>query len=140
MADKKLNNHDLKYSEEYKKPFDPEAVLEVRHLRKCFPIAKSFTGKVLSELVAVDDISFTLKPGETLGIVGESGCGKTTMGRTILKLHPSSGGQIIFDGQDITKTPCHKIVQLGMTQVPEGRRIFQELSVYDNLIETVNKM
>ena len=83
-------------------PFDPEALLEVRHLRKCFPIKKSMTGKVLQELIAVDDVSFKLKPGETLGIVGESGCGKTTMGRTILKLHPSSGGQIIFDGKDIT--------------------------------------
>ena len=89
-------------AEDSAKPFDPEALLEVRHLRKCFPIKKSLTGKVLSELVAVDDISFKLKPGETLGIVGESGCGKTTMGRTILKLHPSNGGQIIFDGQDIT--------------------------------------
>lgn len=83
-------------------PFDPEALLEVRHLRKCFPIKKSMTGKVLQELIAVDDVSFKLKPGETLGIVGESGCGKTTMGRTILKLHPSNGGQIIFDGKDIT--------------------------------------
>lgn len=84
------------------KPFDPEALLEVRHLRKCFPIQKSLTGKVQRELVAVDDVSFVLKPGETLGIVGESGCGKTTMGRTILKLHQPSGGQIIFDGNDIT--------------------------------------
>ena len=109
MADKKLNNHDLKYSEEYKKPFDPEALLEVRHLRKAFPLKKSMSGKVLSELVAVDDISFTLKPGETLGIVGESGCGKTTMGRTVLKLHPSSGGQIIFDGKDITDYSTSKM-------------------------------
>ena len=85
-----------------KKPFDPEALLEVRHLRKAFPLKKTITGKVLSELVAVDDVSFTLKPGETLGIVGESGCGKTTMGRTVLKLHPSNGGQIIFGGKDIT--------------------------------------
>ncbi|MBQ7346167.1 MAG: ATP-binding cassette domain-containing protein [Oscillospiraceae bacterium] len=83
-------------------PFDPEAVLEVRHLRKCFPMEKTLTGKVTKELVAVDDISFKLYPGETLGIVGESGCGKTTAGRAILKLHQPSGGQIIFDGQDIT--------------------------------------
>ena len=89
-------------AEDLKQPFDPEALLEVRHLRKCFPIKKSLTGKVLQELIAVDDVSFKLMPGETLGIVGESGCGKTTMGRTILKLHPSNGGQIIFDGQDIT--------------------------------------
>ena len=82
-------------------PPDEKALLEVRHLRKCFPIEKSITGKVRRELVAVDDISFKLNPGETLGIVGESGCGKTTMGRTILKLHQPSGGQIFFDGKDI---------------------------------------
>ena len=77
-------------------------LLEVRHLSKRFPIKKSWTGKVLKELVAVDDVSFTLYPGETIGIVGESGCGKTTLGRTILKLHESSGGEIIFNGEDIT--------------------------------------
>ncbi|MBE6809985.1 MAG: dipeptide ABC transporter ATP-binding protein [Ruminococcaceae bacterium] len=82
--------------------FDPNAILEVRNLRKCFPIKKTITGKVTQELIAVDDVSFKLMPGETLGIVGESGCGKTTLGRTILKLHESNGGQIIFEGQDIT--------------------------------------
>ncbi len=92
-------------AEDMEKPFDKEALLEVRHLRKSFPLKKTITGKVLQELVAVDDVSFTLKPGETLGIVGESGCGKTTMGRTILKLHPANGGQIIFDGKDITNLP-----------------------------------
>ena len=85
------------------KPFNPDALLEVRHLFKKFPIKKNLLGKVEKELVAVDDVSFILKPGETLGIVGESGCGKTTMGRTILKLHQPSGGQIIFNGEDITK-------------------------------------
>ena len=77
-------------------------ILEIRNLRKCFPLKKTITGKVTSELVAVDNVSFKLMPGETLGIVGESGCGKTTMGRAILKLHQPSGGQIIFDGEDIT--------------------------------------
>ena len=85
------------------KPFDPEALLEVRHLCKRFPVKKNLLGQVQKELVAVDDVSFTLKPGETLGIVGESGCGKTTMGRTVLKLHQPSGGRIIFNGEDITK-------------------------------------
>ena len=89
--------------EDSKKPFDPEAILEVRHLRKCFPLKKTLGGKVTQELIAVDDISFKLKPGETLGIVGESGCGKTTMGRAILKLHQPTSGQIIFNGEDITK-------------------------------------
>lgn len=82
--------------------FDQNAILEVRNLRKCFPIKKTLTGKVTQELVAVDNVSFKLMPGETLGIVGESGCGKTTLGRTILKLHESNGGQIIFEGKDIT--------------------------------------
>ncbi len=100
--EKFLKARELQCKEDFARPYDPEALLEVRHLRKCFPIKKSITGKVLQELVAVDDVSFKLAPGETLGIVGESGCGKTTMGRTILKLHPSNGGQIIFDGQDIT--------------------------------------
>ena len=89
-------------AEDCAQPFDPDCVLEVRHLRKCFPIQKTVTGKVTRELVAVDDVSFKLKAGETLGIVGESGCGKTTAGRAILKLHQPTGGQIIFDGQDIT--------------------------------------
>ena len=84
-------------SEQQKQP-----LLEVEHLRKCFPLKKTLTGKVTQELVAVDDVSFTLNEGETLGIVGESGCGKTTLGRTILKLHESSGGRIVFEGNDIT--------------------------------------
>ena len=79
-----------------------QPLLEVRNLRKAFPIKKSLTGKVQQELIAVDDVSFKLYPGETLGIVGESGCGKTTLGRTILKLHPSSGGEILYDGKNIT--------------------------------------
>ena len=85
-----------------RKPYDPDALLEVRHLSKRFPIKKSLFGKVEKELVAVDDVSFTLKAGETLGIVGESGCGKTTLGRAILKLHAPSAGRIIFKGEDIT--------------------------------------
>ena len=91
-----------KIEEDLQQPFDPDCVLEVRHLRKCFPLQKTLLGKTTRELVAVDDISFKLKAGETLGIVGESGCGKTTAGRAILKLHEPTAGQIIFDGQDIT--------------------------------------
>ena len=82
--------------------YDPEVILEVRNLRKTFPLKKTLTGKVTQELIAVDDVSFSLKAGETLGIVGESGCGKTTLGRAILKLHQPTSGRIIFEGQDIT--------------------------------------
>ena len=88
--------------EDLAKPFDKDALLEVRHLRKCFPLQKNLLGKVQRELIAVEDVSFKLNSGETLGVVGESGCGKTTLGRAILKLHQPSGGRIIFDGEDIT--------------------------------------
>jgi len=91
MADKKIIDQ-----------FDPNAILEVQNLRKCFPLKKTLTGKVTQELIAVDNVSFKLNAGETLGVVGESGCGKTTLGRTILKLHQPSGGRIIFEGKDIT--------------------------------------
>ncbi len=84
-------------------PPDPDAILEVRHLKKHFILKKSTFGTVLSKLRAVDDVSIKLKAGETIGIVGESGCGKTTMGRTILKLYQPSGGQIFFEGKDIAK-------------------------------------
>ena len=77
-------------------------LLEVHNLRKCFPLKKTITGKVTRELIAVDDVSFSLKAGETLGIVGESGCGKTTLGRAILKLHQPTSGRIFFEGRDIT--------------------------------------
>ena len=82
-------------------PPDPEAILEVRHLKKYFTLKKTLLGKPLSSLKAVDDVSFKVKPGETLGIVGESGCGKTTMGRTVLKLYQPTAGQIFFEGEDI---------------------------------------
>ncbi len=97
MADTKhMSANELAVESSERKP-----LLEVRNLRKAFPIKKSLTGKVQQELIAVDDVSFKLYPGETLGIVGESGCGKTTMGRTILRLHDASGGEIIYNGKNI---------------------------------------
>ncbi len=80
-----------------------EPILKVEHLKKYFPIKTNFFGKPIKFLKAVDDISFDLQPGKTIGVVGESGCGKTTLGRTILKLYESDGGKIYFMGDDITK-------------------------------------
>ncbi len=77
-------------------------ILEVEGLKKYFAISKNLLGKPTKFLRAVDDISFKLKPNKTIGVVGESGCGKTTLGRTILKLYESDGGKIVFNGDDIT--------------------------------------
>ena len=76
-------------------------ILQVQNLKTYFPTEKNFFGKVTSWVKAVDDVSFDIKPGETLGLVGESGCGKTTLGRTILRLAPATEGKVIYDGKSI---------------------------------------
>ena len=85
-------------------------------------------------ICALKGISFEVKEGEIVTLIGANGAGKTTTMQSAVGLISKRSGTVIFDGHDITKTPCHKIVHLGMTQVPEGRRIFQELSVYENLM------
>jgi oligopeptide transport system ATP-binding protein len=76
-------------------------LLEVNNLKKYFPIRGGILAKVVGQVKAVDGISFAMKPGEILGLVGESGCGKTTAGRVILGLMPPTGGEVLFDGTDI---------------------------------------
>ena len=77
-----------------------ENILEVEHLKQYFPVRTGFLQT--TPLKAVDDVSFTIGQGETLGLVGESGCGKTTVGRSILRLYEPTGGTVKFDGQIIT--------------------------------------
>ena len=86
-----------------------EIILQVNDLKKYFPLDKNLFGKPARYLKAVDNISFTLEKGTTIGIVGESGCGKTTLGRTILKLYNPDGGSIFFAGQDITRLSKHQM-------------------------------
>jgi len=80
---------------------DNEYLLEVKNLVKWFPIKAGFIKRTVGYVKAVDGISFKIKRGETLGLVGESGCGKSTCGRTILRLQEKTSGEVIFDGQDI---------------------------------------
>lgn len=80
-----------------------EYILEIKGLKKFFSVKKGIFGKKSSYNKAVDDVSFEIKKGETLGLVGESGCGKTTCGRTILRLYEPTDGKIIYDGVDITE-------------------------------------
>ena len=84
------------------KLYAQEPMLEIRHLQKWFPVRKGLFKRTVDHVKAVDDVSFSVYPGETLGLVGESGCGKTTLGRTILKLTEPTGGQILYRGKDIT--------------------------------------
>ena len=80
-----------------------DIILEVKNLKMYFPVGSGFLSrKPVGYVKAVDDVSFTVKRGETLGLVGESGCGKTTTGRCILQLYKPTAGQVIFDGQDLT--------------------------------------
>ncbi len=99
------------------------ALLEVKDLQVYYGVIQALKG-----------ISFEVNEGEIVTLIGANGAGKTTTMQSIIGLIPIKSGSVIFDGNDITKTPCHKIVHLGMAQVPEGRRIFQELTVYENLL------
>lgn len=86
--------------------------LVVKDLTVTFPVKKNFLGKTLKEFTAVDYVSFTMTKGETLGLVGESGCGKTTLGRALIRLVEASSGQVILNGTDILQMPVEQMRQL----------------------------
>lgn len=92
--------------------FNPNAktIIEVKNLEKYFDVSKGLIRRKKTYVQAVDDVTFAIKKGETLGLVGESGCGKSTTGRTIIKLYEPTGGQILYDGRDITKLKKDEIL------------------------------
>ena len=98
------------------------AMLEVKDLEVYYGMIQAIKG-----------ISFEVNQGEVVALIGANGAGKTTTLHTITGLLPSKKGTVTFEGQDITKVPGHKIVTMGMAHVPEGRRVFANLSVYENL-------
>ena len=98
------------------------AMLEIRDLEVFYGMIQASKG-----------VSFEVNEGEVIALIGANGAGKTTILHTITGLLTPKKGQVIFEGQDITKVPAHKIVSLGMAHVPEGRRVFSHLSVYQNL-------
>ena len=99
-----------------------EYLLEVEDLKQYFPVETNFFGKPTKFLHAVDGVSFRIKKGRTLGIVGESGCGKTTMGRSILRLYDVTGGKVWFRGQEVTKLKNREFNKLR----PNMQMIFQD--------------
>lgn len=94
---------DVKKTAEEKIQYDPQYILQVKDLKKYFPIKGGMLNKTVGYVKAVDGVTFNLKRGTTMGLVGESGCGKTTVGRTLLRIYEPDGGSIVFDGQDISK-------------------------------------
>ena len=98
------------------------AMLEIKDLQVYYGVIQAIKG-----------ISFTVNEGEIIALIGANGAGKTTILHTISGLIPAKTGSVKFMDKELTKTAPHKIVQMGMAHVPEGRRIFQELSVYENL-------
>lgn len=98
------------------------ALLEIKDLEVNYGVIKAIKG-----------VSFDVNEGEIIALIGANGAGKTTILHTITGLIQAKKSSIVFDGKELTKTPPHKIVSMGMAHVPEGRRIFQQLSVLENL-------
>ena len=98
------------------------AILEVKELEVFYGVIQAIKG-----------ISFEVNPGEIIALIGANGAGETTTLQTITGLIPSKSGHIVYDGKDITRMPGHKLVSMGMAHVPEGRRVFAQLTVLQNL-------
>ena len=98
------------------------AMLEVKDLEVYYGMIQAIKG-----------VSFHVDQGEVIALIGANGAGKTTILHTVTGLLSPKKGSVVFEGQEVTKIPAHKIVSLGMAHVPEGRRVFAELSVYENL-------
>ena len=99
------------------------AMLEVKDLQVYYGVIQALKG-----------ISFHVNQGEVIALIGANGAGKTTTLQTLTGILSPKSGSIVFEGKELTRTPAHKIVEMGMAHVPEGRRVFADMSVYENLL------
>ena len=99
------------------------AMLEVKDLQVYYGVIQALKG-----------ISFHVNQGEVIALIGANGAGKTTTLQTLTGILSPKSGSIVFEGKDLTRTPAHKIVEMGMAHVPEGRRVFADMPVYENLL------
>ncbi len=99
------------------------AMLEVKNLQVYYGVIQ-----------AIKEVSFEVNQGEVIALIGANGAGKTTILHTVTGLIPAKSGEVIFEGTDLQKIPAHKIVSLGIAHIPEGRHVFAQLSVYENLL------
>ena len=99
------------------------AMLDVKDLQVYYGVIQALKG-----------ISFHVNQGEVIALIGANGAGKTTTLQTLTGILSPKSGSIVFEGKDLTRTPAHKIVEMGMAHVPEGRRVFADMSVYENLL------
>lgn len=110
--------------ENFQPPYTPakDDMVVIKNLKQYFPIATDFFGKPTAFVKAVDGVSFSIRPGKTMGIVGESGCGKTTMGRSIIRLYDVTDGEVIFKGQNLAKMSKSEFRKIR----PQIQMIFQD--------------
>ncbi len=99
------------------------AMLEVKNLQVYYGVIQ-----------AIKEVSFEVKEGEVIALIGANGAGKTTILHTVTGLIAAKAGEVLFEGTNLQKIPAHKIVSLGIAHVPEGRRVFSQLTVYENLL------
>ena len=116
------------------KKTDDGVLLEVQDLRKWFPIRAGLLGKVKNHVKAVDGVSFHVRQGETLGLVGESGCGKTTVGRSLLRLIEPTSGSVRFQGRELAGLRPDQICRLGVARTFQNIRLFEDQPVLQNVL------
>ena len=113
------------------------ALLEVKNLVKHFVAGRSLFGRPTAYIKAVDGVSFFVEAGKTLALVGESGCGKTTLGRLVLRLIDPTAGRIRFDGREITNLPAYRRSRLGLARSFQVTTLFPDFTALDNIALSV---